>query len=91
MLPYNNDDEEKDIITLPILTIKAIKNILLREYNDFKSQLYSISEFHIKKDYWSNAIDSIETEIGKCTTYEDLESFVGEHYKMSLQEWANSL
>lgn len=75
----------------PIFPVKAIKKLLLIEYGNFKRELYSVSQFHIKQDYWGDAIYSIGVEIENCTSYEDLENFVSNHYRMSLIDWINSL
>jgi hypothetical protein len=76
----------------PTLSVKSIRNILLKEYEEHKDTLYSrlFVDSHLR-DYFGDAILNVKGEIESLETYEDLDKFIGDHYRMSLEDWVNSL
>jgi hypothetical protein len=76
----------------PTLSVKSIRNILLKEYEEKKSALYNIlyADSYLR-EYFTDAIHKIEDEIKALDSYEALEEFISDHYRMSLEDWVNSL
>lgn len=83
-----------------VMPIKAIRNLLLREYEDKRQTAYSLlrhgtlpdnSRGWDLHDYFLDALYAVKDEILSIETYEQANEFVGSHYRMSLQEWIESL
>ena len=74
------------------MPVKAIKNILLKEHNSFMS---SIRERVYRLDYNVYLLDVASeatiNRIQSCETYAQLDEFIGESRRISLQEWIDSL
>jgi hypothetical protein len=75
------------------IKIRGIKNILLKENDERLQRLHSLCNLGDRDliEYFSNELYTVKTQIEFCQTYEDLESFVGSHCRMSLEDWINSL
>lgn len=76
----------------PAMPVSAIKNILIKEHKDF---MQSIRERMYRFDYNNYLLDvadeSTIKRIQSCITYNDLDEFIGESRRMTLEEWVNSL
>lgn len=72
------------------MPVKAIKSILLKEHKDFMQSSITVTwdyGRYIKRI----ADEKITRIIESIQTYDELEDFIGDSRRMSLQEWIDSL
>lgn len=74
----------------PILTVRAIKNILLSEWNIKYTESCQVLVSYIQ-DYLTDSWFDMKRDIESIETYEDCNNFISSHYRMGLNEWADSL
>jgi hypothetical protein len=79
-----------------IMPVKAIKNILLKELEEFKSMTYEAVKKSYLSDVCANLVimgySKLKEQLEKCNSYESLEEYVTDAgYRMHLEEWINSL
>lgn len=78
------------------MPVRAIKNILGKELQDFRNRFYnaypSFIMSDVQKEILSIGYELLKVKLDACVTYEDLEEFISfAGYRMSLEEWINSL
>lgn len=74
------------------MPVKAIKHILNQEHVKFMQALrQNIGPLVFIEDYLVYSMDLTLDVLNKCESYADLEDFVGQTRRMSLEEWINSL
>jgi hypothetical protein len=75
------------------LKVKGIRHILLQEYYEKKNRLLNLCSLGDKSiyEYFSNELYAMQEKIALLETYEDCDYFISEHYRMSLEDWINSL
>jgi len=79
-----------------IMPVKVIKNILKKELEDFKNGFFnSYPNFimsDVQKEFIYIAYGALLNVLNKCEDYASLEDYISyAGYRMSLQEWINSL
>lgn len=78
------------------MPVKAIKNILKKELESFKNGFFT-AELHyrlsdVMKEFIYIAHNVLEERLESCTDYDSLEKYISfAGYRMSLQEWIDSL
>jgi len=78
------------------ITVKAIRGILLDELNDFFKHLLEVLCNAYVNDMTKNLVYTgyykRKEQLKECKTYEDLEEYLSDlDYRMSLEDWVNSL
>lgn len=77
------------------MPVKAIKNILGKELESHRDGFYHVYPNFIMSDFQKNMIDiayhCLKDVLELCNSYEELDSYIGRNYRMSLEEWINSL
>jgi hypothetical protein len=76
----------------PTLSVKSVRSLLLNECDEKSSALFNLmyADGYLR-DYFADAIRHVREEIIMLDSYEDLDKFIGDHYRMSLEDWVNSL
>lgn len=79
-----------------IISVKTIKGLLGAELLKFTNHAHSVLKGRCLADAISELVHigfiTADNKLRSCQTYDDLEDYVGwVGYKMSLQEWLDSL
>lgn len=78
-----------------VMPVKAIKKIIKREleemYSAAISTLYKNGHNDTIREVFHLGYEQAEASLEECQTHEDLDNFIGPLYRMSLQEWIESL
>lgn len=82
----------------PVMPIKAIKKTLLSELEEFRKlaqeSLHANHVWHdtVPFEMLSIGYQHMQKALEACTTYDDLDNYIWyAGYRMSLEEWVNSL
>ena len=78
------------------MPVKAIKRILLQELQSFRDGFYSAYPSFImsdvQKEMVSISFNHLKNRLDRCNSYQELDNFVSvAGYRMSLEDWINSL
>lgn len=78
------------------ISVKAIKNLLKRELSEHKTNaiqaLHNAYVPNVQKEFIYIAHSYLENKLATLTTHDELDDFIFEcGYRMSLEDWVNSL
>ena len=78
------------------MPVKAIKRILLQELQSFRDGFYNAYPSFIMSDVQKKMVGisfhHLKNTLDRCNSYQELDNFVSKAgYRMSLEEWINSL
>lgn len=79
------------------MPVRAIKNILMQELQGFFDAFYreypgSFVMSDVQKEMVRIAKEVLSAKLEFCNTYEELNAYISDAgYRMSLEEWINSL
>jgi len=78
---------------LPVISVKAIKRILIEETNQRFMSLVSLKnpDGMWMREFLSELFYDYKRKIEQCETHEQLDSVVSQYLKMSLSDWIESL
>lgn len=74
------------------MPIKAIKRIVGEELASHYAQACQSIYNDVQREFLHRGYhDLAKSSLESCTSYKQLDDFIGEWYRMSLEEWINSL
>lgn len=74
------------------MPVRAIKNIMRKEIQEHYSVACQDLHHDVQRNFVHVGYRYILAELEKCVTYDELDNFLSlADYRMSLQEWINSL
>ena len=74
-----------------VMPVKAIKRIFLQELEGHYSQSVQRVYGDTPRAFLHFGYNAAKEQADKCETYDDLDTVIGEWYRMTLREWIESL